>query len=137
MPAYLLDSNTLSDIFRNPGGRTALRHQLITDDPENEILVSIVTACELRYGVAKKGSKRLGERIEELLAGVRVAPLELGADQAYGELRADLERKGQLIGPNDMLIAAHALALGAILITDNTREFRRVKGLKVENWLRG
>lgn len=136
MPAYLLDSNTLSDIFRNPNGRTALRHQAVTDDPENEIFVSIITACELRYGVAKKGSMRLAERIDQLLAGVKVVPLETGADHAYAELRADLERRGELIGPNDMLIAAHALALKTVLVTDNIREFKRVAGLQVENWLR-
>ena len=137
MPAYLLDSNALSDIFKNPGGRTAREHQRVTDDPENEVLVSIITACELRYGVAKKRSTGLAERIEELLAGVRVISLGVGADIAYAELRADLEKRGQLIGPNDMLIAAHALALDAILVTDNVREFKRVKGLKIENWLRG
>ena len=137
MPAYLLDSNTLSDIFKNPGGRTAREHQRVTNDPENEVLVSIITACELRYGVAKKQSKRLAERIEELVAGVRVISLGVGADIAYAEIRADLEKRGQLIGPNDMLIAAHALALDAILVTDNVREFKRVKGLRIENWQRG
>ena len=136
MPAYLLDSNALFDILKNPHGRTARQHQLVTDNSVNEVLVSIITVCELRYGVFKKGSQRLADRIEETLAAVRVVALDLGADMAYAELRTDLERKGQLIGPNDMLIAAHALALGAILVTDNVREFKRVKGLKIENWLR-
>jgi tRNA(fMet)-specific endonuclease VapC len=86
--------------------------------------------------VLKKGSKRLAERVDETLAGVRVVALDLGADLAYAELRTELERKGQRIGPNDMLIAAHALALNSILVTENVREFKRVKGLRVENWLR-
>jgi tRNA(fMet)-specific endonuclease VapC len=124
------------DILKNPAGRTAREHQRVTDDPENEVMVSIITVCELRYGVLKKGSKRLAERVDETLAGVRVVALDLGVDLAYAELRTELERKGQLIGPNDMLIAAHALALNAILVTDNVREFKRVKGLRLENWLR-
>jgi tRNA(fMet)-specific endonuclease VapC len=74
--------------------------------------------------------------VEQSLATVEIVPLSSGADETYAVLRADLERKGQLIGPNDMLIAAHALALDAILVTDNVREFKRVKGLKIENWLR-
>jgi tRNA(fMet)-specific endonuclease VapC len=74
--------------------------------------------------------------MDRTLKAVRVVPLSTGADAAYAVLRTDLERKGQLIGPNDMLIAAHALALDAILVTDNVREFKRVKGLKIENWLR-
>jgi tRNA(fMet)-specific endonuclease VapC len=86
--------------------------------------------------VLKKGSKGLAERADRALAAVRVVSLSAGADEAYAILRTDLERRGQLIGPNDMLIAAHALALGAILVTDNTREFKRIKGLRVENWLR-
>ena len=136
MPAYLLDTNILSDIVKNPDGPTALEHQRITDDPENEVLTSIIAACELRFGVLKKGSLRLAARIDELFAGTRVAPLDVGADQVYAAIRADLERRGRPIGQNDMLIAAHALALNAVLVTDNVREFKRVKGLRIKNWLR-
>jgi tRNA(fMet)-specific endonuclease VapC len=137
MPTYLIDTNVLSEIVKNPGGRAAREHQRVTEDSANEVLISIIAACELRFGVMKKGSSRLAARIDELLAGTRIASLNAGADQTYAHLRADLERRGQIIGQNDMLIAAHAIALEAILVTDNVREFRRVKGLRVENWLRG
>jgi tRNA(fMet)-specific endonuclease VapC len=137
MPTYLIDTNVLSEIVKNPDGRAAREHQRVTDDSENDVLISIIAACELRFGVMKKGSSRLAARIDELLAGTRIASLDAGADQPYAHLRADLERRGQVIGQNDMLIAAHAIALDAILVTDNVREFRRVKGLRVENWLRG
>ena len=136
MPTYLLDTNVLSDIVKNPDGRAAQEHQRVTHDPENDVLISVIAACELRFGVIKRGSSRLAARIDELLAGTRVASLDAGADQTYAHLRADLKRRGQIIGQNDMLIAAHALALNAILVTDNVREFKRVKGLKIENWLR-
>jgi tRNA(fMet)-specific endonuclease VapC len=136
MPAYLLDSNALSDLIRNPGGAVSREFERKAADPSNELLTSIVTACEIRYGALKKGSRMLSERIDRTLDSVRVVPLSTGADAAYAVLRTDLERKGQLIGPNDMLIAAHALALDAILVTDNVREFKRIKGLRIENWLR-
>jgi tRNA(fMet)-specific endonuclease VapC len=136
MPIYLLDTNALSELLKNPEGKVARQYEHIVQNLENSIVVSIVTACELRYGVVKRGAKRLSERVDELLGAFLVLPLDVGVDLHYAQLRADLEERGQLIGPNDMLIAAHALALGAILVTDNTREFRRVKGLRVENWLR-
>jgi tRNA(fMet)-specific endonuclease VapC len=98
------------------------------------VCTSIVVACELRYGVTKKGSARLSEQLEQVLAVLPIVALEPEADRRYGELRADLEHRGKLIGPNDMLIAAQALALDLILVTDNVREFKRVKGLKVKNW---
>ena len=100
------------------------------------LLTSIIVACEMRFGAAKKGSIPLTQRVDGVLASVEVAPLSAGGDQEYATLRAELERRGQLIGQNDMLIAAHALALDAILVTDNVREFKRVKRLRVENWLR-
>ena len=136
MPAYMLDSNALSELIRNPGGSVSRAFERKAVDPANRLLASIVTVCEIRYGVAKKGSRILSVRVEQSLAALKVVPLSTGADVTYAVLRTELERKGQLIGPNDMLIAAHALALDAILVTDNVREFKRVKGLRIENWLR-
>jgi tRNA(fMet)-specific endonuclease VapC len=136
MPTYLLDSNALSDLIRNPGGTVSQQFERKAVDPSNRLLTSIVTACEIRYGVVKKGSRTLSERVDQTLTSVEIVPLLVGVDATYAVLRTDLERRGQLIGPNDMLIAAHALALDAILVTDNVREFKRVKGLKIENWLR-
>jgi tRNA(fMet)-specific endonuclease VapC len=136
MPVYLLDSNVLSEIMRSPRGLAARTFERKAIESGSRLLTSIIVACEMRYGVAKKGSAPLAQRVDRALASVEVVPLAAGADDAYAVLRSDLERRGQLIGQNDMLIAAHALALAAILVTDNVREFKRVKGLKIENWLR-
>jgi tRNA(fMet)-specific endonuclease VapC len=130
---FLLDTNTVSDLVRDPRGRAAAGVARVGED---QVCTSIVVAAELRYGAARKGSPRLAERLERVLERLEVVPLESPADVAYGELRARLERSGRLIGPNDLLIAAQALALGCAVVTDNEREFSRVEGLPVENWLR-
>jgi tRNA(fMet)-specific endonuclease VapC len=88
-----------------------------------EPVMSIIVAAELRYGAAKKGSLRLTRQLEAVLGAVDVLALEAPTDAAYGELRARLEEAGKLIGANDLLIAAHALALDHTLVTDNEREF--------------
>jgi len=136
MPAYLLDSNAFSELLHSPHGPVANVYRSKVADPGSRLLTSIIVACEVRYGAARKGSASLAQRIDRLLASMEVAPLSTGADDSYATLRSDLERRGQVIGQNDMLIAAHALALDAILVTDNVREFKRVKGLRIENWLR-
>ena len=130
---YLLDTNILSDLIRHPDGAVAAR---IADIGEDAIVTSIVVAGELRFGAERRGSARLTSRVEELLSLVAVLPLKEDADAHYGRLRTDLERQGTPIGGNNMLIAAHALALDATVVTDNVGEFARVSGLKVENWLR-
>src|SRR5436309_6761894 len=104
---YLLDTNILSDLLRNPGGRAARRLAVVG---VATVCTSIIVACELRYGAAKKGSARLAERVDQTLEGLEVLPLDGGADRHYAEIRAHLSRKGQPIGSNDLLIAAHALA---------------------------
>jgi len=86
--------------------------------------------------VAKKGSSQLKKQLETVLSAMNVLALEAPADARYGELRARLERTGQTIGANDLLIAAHALTLGHTVVTDNERQFSRVKDLRIENWLR-
>ena len=100
------------------------------------VCTSIVVAAELRYGAAKKGSARLTAQLEAVLQALPVVPLESFSDATYGRLRARLEKDGQPIGGNDLLIAAHAVTLGHTLVTDNEREFARVTDLKCENWLR-
>jgi tRNA(fMet)-specific endonuclease VapC len=129
---YLLDTNILSDLIKNPRGPVAHRIARVGED---RVCTSIVVAAELRYGGAKSGSKRLLEAIEKILAELDVLPLEVPADAEYGRLRAELEKAGTPIGGNDQLIAAHALALEATIVTSNVAEFSRVKGLRVENWL--
>jgi tRNA(fMet)-specific endonuclease VapC len=89
----------------------------------------------LRYGVAKRGSAKLRSRVSEILQIIPVLALDQPVDEKYGLIRAELEATGQPIGMNDLLIAAHAMTLGLTLVTDNTREFSRVSGLKIENWL--
>ncbi len=129
---YLLDTNILSDLLRNPGGRAVQRAALVG---EATICTSIVVACELRYGAAKKGSALRSERVESLVESLEVLPLDKESDRRYAEIRLHLDQGGRLIGPNDLLIAAHALALDLILVTANGEEFARVPGLRIENWL--
>ena len=133
MTRYLLDTNIIADLVRNPQGRVAER---IREAGEGEVCTSIIVVAELRYGATKKGSPRLLAQVEAILGALDVLPFEAPADAAYGRLRARLEREGQPIGANDLLIAAHALTLGQKLITASEREFRRIKDLSCENWLR-
>jgi tRNA(fMet)-specific endonuclease VapC len=130
---YLLDTHILSDLIRHPQGVVAAR---IADIGEDAIATSIIVASELRYGAERRASERLTAKVEELLTLLPILPLKEDADVQYGRLRTDLERRGHPISANDMLIAAHALTLDATLVTDNVREFERVSGLKIENWLR-
>jgi len=127
----MLDTNVVSDLIRNPTGRAAQRARGAGD----AVCVSIIVAGELRYGCAKKRSASLLRRVEEFLAEVAVLPFDVPADRDYGDLRAGLEAAGRPIGSNDLLIAAHARALGATLVTANAGEFGRVDGLVVETWL--
>jgi tRNA(fMet)-specific endonuclease VapC len=127
----MLDTNIVSELARNPRGRVA---EHIAQVGSDAICVSIITAAELRYGCARKGSAKLLAQIEAILDAVQVLALDTPADTEYGGIRAELEAAGQPIGPNDLLIAAHAQAVGAVLVTANTGEFARVRGLRIENW---
>ncbi len=129
---YLLDTNILSDLVRQPQGVVARR---IAEAGEETICTSIIVAAEIRFGAAKSGSSKLGDQVELILSAIEVLPLESPADREYGKLRHHLARNGTPIGPNDMLIAAQALCAGLIVVTANSGEFTRVPGLIVENWL--
>ena len=129
---YLLDTNILSEFIRNPRGLVNKRLAVVG---EPAVCTSVVVACELRFGAKKKGSSRLEERVDEVLASLEVLPLEKESDRHYAEIRTYLSRQGRPIGSNDLLIAAHALALDLILVTDNVDEFTRVPRLSIENWL--
>lgn len=133
MTRYLLDTNIVSDLIRNPQGRVAAH---VAKIDEHRICTSIIVSAELHYGAVKRGSQRLTAQLEKVLGALDVLPFEAPAGRVYGELRCRLESKGKPIGANDLLIAAHALALGHILVTDNVREFSRIRDLKLENWLR-
>ena len=128
----MLDTNIVSELARNPHGSVT---QHIANVGAEAICVSIITAAELRYGCAKKGSPKLLAQIEAILESIPVLALEVPADTEYGGIRAELEAAGKPIGPNDLFIAAHAYALQAVLVTANVGEFSRIRGLKVENWL--
>jgi tRNA(fMet)-specific endonuclease VapC len=129
---YMLDTNIISDLIRNPRGRAAKR---IARAGEDNICTSIIVAAELRYGVAKSGSRRLRQAVEDMLAEINILGLDVPADAEYGAIRSELEAAGRRIGGNDLLIAAHARAIDATMVTANSDEFKRVRGLKVENWI--
>ena len=128
---FVLDTNVVSTLIRRPDGPLAARVAAL---PGASYAISVIVAAELRYGAARRGSARLSEQVEAVLEAVDVRPLAEPADRLYGEIRSAMERAGQPIGRNDLLIAAHARALAATLITGNVRELRRVPGLTVEDW---
>jgi tRNA(fMet)-specific endonuclease VapC len=132
VPRYLLDTNILSDLVREPRGTAATQLARVG---EQRVCTSIIVSAELRYGAAKAGSPRLTERVELILSALDILPLEPPADQHYAEIRHHLARQGQPIGPNDLLIAAQARSQNLTLVTANTAEFTRVPALRVENWL--
>ena len=129
---YLLDTNILSALLRQPQGPVA---SALARRGYATVCTSIVVAAELRFGARKLGSKTLTAKVDDLLASLPVLALDAGADRIYAEIRLQLEQAGTPIGPNDMLIAAHALESGLTLVTDNLDEFGRIEGLQVENWL--
>jgi tRNA(fMet)-specific endonuclease VapC len=128
----MLDTNIISDLIRNPKGKAAKR---IAKVGEDSICTSVIVAAELRYGCAKSGSKRLLKAVEDVLGEIEVLPFDVPADTEYGGIRSELEATGTPIGGNDLLIAAHAHAAGATMVTANVDEFKRVRGLNVENWI--
>jgi len=130
---YLLDTNIVSDLVRNPQG-LVMKH--VREVGEEQVCTSIIVAAELRYGVAKKGSPQLTAQLEAVLSVLEILPFESPADSTYGLLRARLEKAGRPVGGNDLLIAAQAIALGCTIVTDNQREFAMIDGLPRENWLR-
>ncbi len=127
----MLDTNVVSDLVRHPAGKVARR--AITVEQQG-IGISIIVAAELRYGAARSGSMRLRRQLDAVLSAIETIPLDEPTDRHYGTIRSELERNGCPIGHNDLLIAAHARALGATLVTNNLREFSRVPGLEIEDW---
>jgi len=131
---YLLDTNLCIALIRrtSEGAERRLVAQAVTD-----VAISALTVAELEYGVARSRQPRLdADRLERFLQPLQIVGFDDGAAAAYGPARAALEKEGVMIGPIDMLLAAQALSLGVTLVTNNTQEFRRVKGLKVQDWTR-
>ena len=131
-PAWMLDTNALSELIRNPGGPLVQR---LAGETTDTLCTSIVVACELRFCARRKGSGALTPRVEALLATLSVLPFDEPADEHYADIRAALGRAGTPIGSNDLFIAAHARSRGLTLVTHNLREFERVPGLKTADWL--
>lgn len=129
---YLLDTNILSDLVRHPQG---IVFQRIANFGEDSVCTSIIVACELRFGAVKSGSSHLTQQLGRILEVLPVLALEPPVENNYAFIRTHLEQAGTPIGPNDLLIAAHALSLDLTLVTANTREFERVPALSLENWL--
>ena len=114
---YLLDTNIVSDMIRNPQGRVTAR---VRDVGEGQVATSIIVAAELRYGAAKKGSARLTAQVEAVLGAIEVLPFEEPADRVYGVLRFGLEQKGHPIGGNDLLMPPESSRLYTHLRPDGT-----------------
>lgn len=134
MTRYLLDTNIVSDLVRNPQGPAARRIREVGDE---HVRTSAIVAAELRvWAEQNAGQWRLSGQLEAVLGAIGIAPFDAAAASVYGALRVRLQRMGRLIGRNDMLIAAHAIALGDTIVTDNEREFAQIKDLPRENWLR-
>lgn len=129
---YMLDTNVISEMVRNPGGSLALRAESIGQEA---LCTSAIVASELRHGLRKKGSDALTYRVETALEQIPILPYDAPVSNTYAATRFALEKKGLPIGYTDLFIAAHALSLGLTLVTANIREFSRVEGLRVENWM--
>lgn len=131
-PRYLLDTNICIYIRQKRPEEVLRRFRKLR---LGEAALSVITYGELLYGAAKSKHRNAAlEQLRELFYFLPALPLPEGAAETYGVLRAELESKGEMIGNNDLWIAAHALAVGLTLVTNNEKEFRRVHGLRVQNW---
>lgn len=128
---FMLDTDTVSFVLRGEGDAGA---QLIAHAP-SEICLSSISLSELRFGADKRRSKRLHNLIDTFTATIEVVPFDAAAAAIFGRVCAALESKGTPIGTLDTLIAAHAVSLNLVLVTNNTKHFKRVRGLKTLNWL--
>lgn len=134
MSGYMLDTDICVELLR---GRAAGVFERLRGHGVDEVGISSITLAELQYGAAR--SSRPGyhaERVAEFCAPLAILDFDGRAAEVYGRVRAELEREGKGIGPLDTLIASHAVSLDMTLVSNNEREFRRVRGLKVENWMR-
>jgi tRNA(fMet)-specific endonuclease VapC len=128
---YILDTNTVSFLIRESSAKLERKLRRTRAD---RVALSVVTEMELRYGLAKNPGLKSRPRIERFLDDMTILPLTSEVARAYARVRAGLDAVGRPIGPLDLLIAAHALAARATLVTNNLAEFRRVNGLRCEDW---
>jgi tRNA(fMet)-specific endonuclease VapC len=135
MPRYMLDTDTCSYIMRRSHDTVLKR---LAKVPVSDVCISVITKSELLYGVEVSPKRRQDEAaLDAFLRHVEVLDFSDEAASHYAKIRADLKARGTMIGANDLLIAAHARSAGLTLITNNTREFRRVRELSIENWTTG
>jgi tRNA(fMet)-specific endonuclease VapC len=130
MTLFMLDTDTVSYALR---GTTVVVEKL-TAHRRADLCLSSITVAELRFGANKRDSKKIHRAIDAFLTGVDVLPFDVTAADRFGAIAATLSETGEPIGQMDTLIAAHALALGAVLVTNNQRHFSKVRGLRLENW---
>ncbi len=131
---YMLDTNICGYIIKNKP--LHIKEKLQEIEKNHTIGLSSIVVSELLYGVKKKGSSQLYEIVLSFIANFRIYDFDKNSAFFYGEIRTDLETKGTIIGSNDLFIASHAKSLGAILVTNNEKEFQRVEGLQIENWVK-
>lgn len=129
---YMLDTNMCSFILREKP--LYIKEKLILCEKEHTVSLSSIVVAELLYGAQKRNSKNLTAIVEAFIENFVVYEFDKAASYQYAQIRHSLEKKGQCIGSNDLFIAAHAKSLDAILATNNTKEFERVKGLVIEDW---
>ena len=129
---FMLDTNIISELIRNPEGAV---QQVVTRVGTPAAAISSIVASELRFGYLKRGSDRLARLVENMIARVEVISYDDPASTHYPQIHQSLQMSGKPIGPVDLFIAAHARSLDLTLVTDNVREFSRVEGLKLENWI--
>ena len=129
---YMLDTNICSFIIRERP--IFVKEKLEVLSKANKIVISSIVASELLYGAYKKGSSKLIKVVQTFIDFFEVLPFDLKAAKEYGKIRASLEKKGKIIGAYDLQIAAHAISVDAILVTNNIKEFSRIEGLKIEDW---
>jgi len=130
---YLLDTNTVSFHIRRSSATLQRRLRAV---PVANVALSVVTEMEIRFGLARNPGLRITPMVETFLAGIAILPLTSDITRPYAAVRAELESRGTPIGPLDLMIASHALALGVVLVTSDLGEFRRVPGLRCEDWTR-
>ena len=131
---YLLDTNIISALMKNPHGTVSNQcHAVLQEHPTALLCTSIIVQCELLFGLQRLTHPRWQTHYQRIIESLEVLPLEENVAPHYAQLRTELEHNGTPMSPNDMLIAAHALALDATLVTADAA-FMRVSGLRVENW---
>ena len=131
---YMIDTNICSYIIRNTPEEIKVKLKEV--EQEHELALSSIVVSELFYSAYKKNSERLINLVKSFVENFTIYSFDTKAAEIYGKIRAELERKGNIIGAYDLQIAAHAISLGAVLVTNNEEEFRRIENLRVENWVR-